>query len=203
MHEARQKTFFFDSDLLNRCGNLSGSVQARTGTRCAGPPGEIPAMPGDRPRHCETDRALTLPDRLPQRFSRSESKKTFSGVLSCMPNFPAGRGGMDDIAKAANLTMRRDGRPRRLRSVISWMIALRSMDSNFDGAAADYIPELSKANPAHFGCRVGNARWSCPCGRRLRCRVHHSIDFEGFRIALALELVGAERVERRSRGAER
>lgn len=67
--------------------------------------------------------------------------------------------------------------------------------SDFSGAVANYIPELSKANPAHFG--IALATIDGHVYQAGDCAVEFTIQSisKAFVFALALELVGAERVE--------
>lgn len=63
------------------------------------------------------------------------------------------------------------------------------------GAVANYIPELSKANPAHFGIALATIDGHVyECGD---CGVEFTIQSisKAFAFALALDIVGAERVE--------
>jgi glutaminase len=63
------------------------------------------------------------------------------------------------------------------------------------GAVANYIPELSKANPAHFG--IGLATIDGHVYEAGDCEVEFTIQSisKAFVFALALDIVGAERVE--------
>jgi len=63
------------------------------------------------------------------------------------------------------------------------------------GAVANYIPELSKANPAHFG--IGLATIDGHIYEAGDCGVEFTIQSisKAFVFALALDIVGAERVE--------
>ena len=63
------------------------------------------------------------------------------------------------------------------------------------GAVANYIPELSKANPAHFG--IGLATIDGHIYEAGDCDVEFTIQSisKAFAFALALDIVGAERVE--------
>ena len=72
---------------------------------------------------------------------------------------------------------------------------LAAHGSDFSGAVADYIPELSKANPAHFG--IALATIDGHVYEAGDCAVEFTIQSisKAFVFALALELVGAERVE--------
>src|SRR6202000_3242619 len=66
---------------------------------------------------------------------------------------------------------------------------------NFDGKVADYIPELSKANPAHFG--IGLATLDGHVYAVGDCSVEFTVQSisKAYVFALALELLGSERVE--------
>jgi glutaminase len=66
---------------------------------------------------------------------------------------------------------------------------------NFDGKAADYIPELSKANPAHFGISLATIDGHVyEAGDSAVPFTIQSIS-KAFVFALALEQLGAEKVE--------
>ena len=72
---------------------------------------------------------------------------------------------------------------------------ITTFGADFSGHAADYIPELSKANPAHFG--VALATLDGHVYEAGDCAVEFTIQSisKALVFALALELVGAERVE--------
>ena len=72
---------------------------------------------------------------------------------------------------------------------------LASHGSDFSGAVADYIPELSKANPKHFG--IALATIDGHVYEAGDCAVEFTVQSisKAFVFALALEIVGAERVE--------
>jgi glutaminase len=66
---------------------------------------------------------------------------------------------------------------------------------NFSGKLADYIPELTKADPAHFGICIATVDgYVHEMGDRLVPFTIQSIS-KAFVFALALETIGAERVE--------
>ncbi len=90
----------------------------------------------------------------------------------------------------------RNGATPALGQFLDQCLAAHATD--FNGAVADYIPQLSKANPAHFGIALatidGHVYESGDCAVEFTIQ---SIS-KAFVFALALELAGAERVERRS-----
>jgi glutaminase len=72
---------------------------------------------------------------------------------------------------------------------------LETYSAENGGEVASYIPELSKANPAHFG--IGVATIDGHVYEAGDCDVEFTIQSisKAFAFALALDIVGAERVE--------
>jgi glutaminase len=101
---------------------------------------------------------------------------------------------MDDRTSAANLRARLRGAPQPSlsRFLDDCVTAYKSENS---GHLADYIPELTKANPAHFG--VALATLDGHVYEAGDCDVEFTIQSisKAFVFALALEVVGHERVE--------
>lgn len=102
---------------------------------------------------------------------------------------------MDDRTSAANLRGRLRGAPPQPSLSRFLEDCVATYKSENSGAVADYIPELLKANPAHFGVALatldGHVYESGDCGVEFTIQ---SIS-KAFVFALALEVVGHERVE--------
>src|SRR5262249_45408576 len=119
-------------------------------------------------------------------------RKTSFWRVSCMPKFPWGYpnpgGGMDDRTGAISLQARAGRRAPAAALGHFLQDCVAEHRSNFSGAAADYIPELSKANPAHFGVAIATLDGHVYAAGD--CDVEFTIQSisKAFVFALALEL---------------
>jgi glutaminase len=75
--------------------------------------------------------------------------------------------------------------------------AYRSQVENHDGAVADYIPELSKANPAHFGLAIATTAGKVYAVGEVESRFTIQSVSKAFAFCLALEVAGPEVVASR------
>src|SRR5476649_1722662 len=106
-----------------------------------------------------------------------------------------GSAGMNKIHRVSNpsKTVTRPSPPPALVHFLQHCVAKYGADNS--GVVADYIPELNKANPAHFGIALATIDGHVyEVGNSTVEFTIQSIS-KAFVFALALELVGHERVE--------